>query len=154
MARWITERTVFSSGIEYYFRMRPLRLLKYLISGGIGLSVNLFAYGFFVEIMGTHYLMGSMLALSLSTVIGFVLQKFWTFEEPSRDRAGMQFVQYAALAVCDLGINTSLVFVLTGQLGLHYLVSQAVGAATVAVINFCIYHFIIFRPRGGGEAKG
>ncbi len=132
--------------------MLRMRIVKFIISGGIGLSVNLLTYRFLVESLGVHYLAGSMLSLALSTVVGFLLQKFWTFEEHSRERAPKQFALYTLLAICDLGINTGVVFILTGKLGLYYLLSQAIGAGLVATINFCAYHFVIFRKESGGEA--
>lgn len=123
-----------------------MRIVKFLITGAIGISVNLGVFHA-LYVFGVPYLAGSIAALLVSMVIGFILQKYWTFEDRAPERVHTQFALYAALALGNLALNTGIVYALIGRFGVHYLLAQAVGAATIAVDSFFAYHFFIFRPR-------
>ncbi len=130
-----------------------MRIIKFLITGAIGISVNLGVFHV-LYILGVPYLVGSMTGLLISMGVGFVLQKYWTFEEPSSERARSQFVQYALLALGNLALNTGIVYVLVDKLGMYYLLAQTIGAATIAIDSFFIYRAFIFKPHeGSSEAQ-
>lgn len=121
-----------------------LRIFKFLVAGGIGVSINLGLYEL-LYLAGVPYLLGSAIAVALSTIFGFLLQKYWTFEERTHMRAPTQFIQYGILALANIAVNTLIVYVLVGKLGVHYLVAQAIGAATVAIYSFFLYRLVIFK---------
>lgn len=134
--------------------MSVMRILKFLTTGIIGVSVNLGLF-YVLNIIGVPYLAGSAAAFLCALLVGFVLQKYWTFEDCAPGRLRSQFAQYAALALANLVLNTGVVYVLVGRFGVHYLFAQAVGAVLVAVDSFIAYHLFIFRrPQDSGEAAG
>lgn len=122
------------------------RIARYLATGGVGLVVNLGSYRLLVERFALPYLPGSMIAVSLSTITGFILQKYWTFAEHDHSRVPRQFLLYASLACWNLCLNTAIVFVLVEYTGAHYLFAQACGAGIVALSSFFIYRYYIFAP--------
>ncbi len=130
-----------------------MRVLKFLIAGGIGVSVNLGIFHI-LYVSGVPYLNGSAIAVSLSMVVSFLLQKNWTFENRTLEGAHTQFIQYAVLALGNLALNTGIVYVLIGKLEMFYLLAQAVAAATVATYSFFIYQLFIFKPRESGSKNG
>lgn len=134
--------------------MCAMRVLKFLITGMIGISVNLSVFHA-LYVLGVPYLAGSVAGLLISMVIGFLLQKYWTFWERTPERLRAQFALYAALALGNLALNTLIVYTLVGKLGVHYLIAQAIGAAFVAIDSFVTYHTFIFKRRqGSGGAAG
>ncbi len=124
-----------------------MRVFKFLISGSIGISVNLSIHWTLVELLGVHYLIGSMIALLSSLIVGFILQKYWTFEDRAHTRAPIQFSMYVGLALLDLGINSLVVYMLVEQLGIYYLLAQALGSGVIAISSFFIYREIIFKVK-------
>lgn len=130
-----------------------MRILKFLASGTIGVSVNLTIFHALYAI-GVPYLAGSALAFLVALVVGFLLQKYWTFEDCARESLRAQFALYAMLALGNLALNTGIVYALVGRFGMHYLVAQAIGAAIVAVESFFVYQLFIFRREqsSGGES--
>lgn len=131
-----------------------MRVLKFLASGTIGVSVNL---GLFhvLYVIGVPYLAGSAAAFLCALLAGFVLQKYWTFEDHAPERLRSQFVQYAALALANLALNTGVVYMLVERLSVHYLIAQAIGAILVAFDSFIVYHMFIFRrQQSSGGALG
>lgn len=124
-----------------------MRILRFLCSGAIGISVNLGTLHLLAGILGVYYLLASVIAISCSTVVGFLLQKYWTFEEHSATEAPRQFAMYAVLAITNIGINTGIVYGMTEILGFHYLVGQFVGAGVVAGMSYLVYRGFIFKKR-------
>jgi len=131
---------------------RFTKVVRYLGTGCVGLFVNLGSYHLLVAALGVPYLPGSMIAIALSTVVGFLLQKYWTFAERSRADAPRQFALYAGLALWNLALNTGIVFLLVEYAALHYLIAQAIGAGVVAVSSFFVYHYYIFAVQS--DASG
>lgn len=123
------------------------KVARYLMTGCVGLIVNLGSYHLLVAVFGVPYLVGSMIAIVLSTVVGFLLQKYWTFGERSHAAAPRQFALYAALALWNLGLNTLIVFALVEYFALHYLIAQAIGSGVLAVSSFLLYHHYVFAAR-------
>lgn len=121
------------------------RIFKFLCTGATGVTVNLTTLFLLADIFDMHYLAASIIAICVSTVVGFLLQKYWTFEEHSRDAAGKQFTLYVAVASLNILVNTLIVFTLVDFVGLHHLLAQFIGAGVVAVSSFIIYSKVIFR---------
>lgn len=121
------------------------RVLKYLASGCIGIVVNLGSLHILADIVGIHYLVSSVIAVSISTIVGFLLQKYWTFDARETQGTAGQFGLYVAVAVLNIALNTLIVFVLVDFFGFHHLPAQFVGAAIVAVSSYVIYKKIIFK---------
>ena len=120
-----------------------MRIFKFLATGAIGLSVNLGVFQI-LYVRGVPYLIGSMSALFIAMIVGFVLQKYWTFEERSPERTRIQFILYAALTLCNLGVNTLVVYLLVEYVNVYYLIAQAFGAGLVAFTSYLVYQHYIF----------
>lgn len=120
-----------------------MRIVRFLCTGAIGLSTNLGMFRL-LYILGVPYLVGSVAAFSVAMVVGFLLQKYWTFEERSRERAQTQFIQYALLTLGNLVLNTFLVYALVEYGHAHYLLAQAMGAGAIAILSYFVYRRYIF----------
>jgi dolichol-phosphate mannosyltransferase len=121
-----------------------MRIIKFLITGGIGLTVNLGTFRI-LEFFEVPYLAGSVGAFLLAMCTGFVLQKYWTFEDRSFERAHVQLALYAGLALVNLTVNTGIVYVLVAYASTHYLIAQTIGAGVVAIASYFFYKLYIFR---------
>jgi putative flippase GtrA len=75
------------------------------------------------------------------------MQKYWTFTEKSSTQTGKQFALYVAIAGVNIGANTLIVYILTGLLGLHYLIAQFIGASVVAIWSYFLYRHILFKSK-------
>ncbi len=125
-------------------RVNNSRILKFLITGGIGLTVNLGTYHT-LYVLGVPYLQGSIVALFIAIIVGFILQKYWTFDDRGSSRTSVQFMQYAAVALMNLVFNTAIVYALVDLAHVHYLIAQTIGAGLVAIASFFIYKKYVFK---------
>ncbi len=123
-----------------------MRILKFLLTGSIGLCVNLGMFHL-LYVLGMPYLAGSVTAFLVAMFVGFALQKYWTFEDRTLERAHTQLMLYGILALCNLAINTLIVYLLVEYADAHYLVAQVIGAGSVAVTSYFVYRLYIFRTR-------
>lgn len=122
-----------------------MRVIRFLTTGGIGITVNLGMYHLLVAYAGVHYLPGSVAAVTCSTIVGFLLQKFWTFREHTTETAHVQFALYTLVAIVNIALNTLIVYLLVDFLSVHYLLAQAAAGGIVALWSFFIYREIIFK---------
>ena len=123
-----------------------MRILRFGIAGLLGISVNLGVFHMLV-VLGMPYLMGSIVAFFIAMLVGFALQKYWTFEEHTHERARKQLMLYSMLALCNLGVNTLIVYLLVEYVSAHYLIAQTIGAGSVALTSYFIYRRYIFPKR-------
>ena len=88
--------------------------------------------------------MSSILAFLISYAVSFMMQKYWTFGDMSRDRIEMQVVAYLSVALINLCLNTLLMYAFVDLMHLHYMVSQFMTSILIAIESFLIYR-LIFR---------
>jgi putative flippase GtrA len=120
-----------------------MRVLKFLITGTVGLIVNLGVFHA-LYVFGVPYLTGSVTAFFIALAIGFILQKYWTFEDHTSEHVHTQFAFYTVLALGNLTFNTGIVYALVDRFGAHYLVAQTIGAGSVALASYFVYRRYIF----------
>jgi glycosyltransferase involved in cell wall biosynthesis len=120
-------------------------LLKYLFSGGTAAFVDLLALYLLTSVWHVHYLLSAIIAFIIAFFVSFSLQKFWTFEDKTKDRIHIQAFSYLLAGLTTLIINTILVYLFVHFIHLHYILAQIIASAIIAVINFVIYRFFIFK---------
>jgi len=126
-------------------------VLKFLIAGGFaGLTDLVFLYVFY-DLLDLNIVPSTSLAFILSFVVSFTLQKFWTFRNYNQALAFRQFLIYIINAVIGLNLNGWAMHALVNQYHVWYILAQIVVNLTLAIYNFIIYKFIIFRSSGHAD---
>ncbi len=125
-------------------RPAHMRIVRFVISGGLATAVNLGTLFTLTHFFGLWYLFSSILAFVASFFVSFTMQKFWTFGDMSRGRMHFQAFLYALVILFALGINTTLLYILVEYAHLHYLAAQFVSGIFIAFINYFSYK-VIFR---------
>ncbi len=121
------------------------RVFRFLFSGGTALGTDLVLLYIFTDIFGIWYLASAVAAFILAFSVSFVLQKFWTFGDHSREGIHMQMSLYFLVAVANLVLNTLLVYAFVERASMHYLLAQIVASALIAIESFFIYQRFIFQ---------
>lgn len=121
------------------------RLIRYAISGGTALALDLVLLYVFTDIFGWWYLWSTIVAFAIAIVVSFVLQKFWTFGDRATNRVHRQFALFIVIALGNLALNTYLMYVFVEYFGIPYLLSQIIAAGIIAVGSFFIYRRFIFN---------
>lgn len=121
------------------------KALRYLMSGGTAAAVNFLFLYIFTELFGVYYLVSVVLAFLIAVVVSFVLQKYWTFQDRSKDMMHKQAMVYVGVAICNTILNTFLVFVFVEYVHIHYMLGQFFSSGLIAFESFFIYKFFIFK---------
>ena len=127
-------------------------LFKFLVSGGSAAAVNIGTLYILTEYAHIHYLQSAVLSFSAAFFLGFFLQKFWTFKDTRKDAIHWQMIVYLGLALINLLVNTSLIYILVEYMHLWYVGAAMVSTALLAVNNFFIYKQVIFTAEGRSPA--
>jgi putative flippase GtrA len=127
------------------------QVFRFLLAGGIAFAVNIVVLYLFTDILGIYYLISTVWAFLISFGVSFLLQKFWTFQDGSRDRFHIQLPLYLGMQVANLGLNTVLMYAFVEYLHIWYLFSQVIIAAGIAVSSFYINKTYIFKLSAPGS---
>jgi len=129
-----------------YLYTRKVTIAKFVASGSTAAAVEFSLLYVLKEYAGLHYLISSSIAFCVAVVVGFTLQKFWTFENRELDRIQRQAIQYFALGLTNLGINAVLMYLLVENFHLWYMLAQVLACGMLACNNFLMYNLFIFKP--------
>lgn len=120
------------------------KVARYIVSGGSGAVVDLFCLYAFVEWFGIWYVLAAILAFIIAFFVSFSLQKFWTFKDMELNGIHVQATRYFIVSAANLAMNTLLMYLFVEIAGMHYLISQLITGAVLAVSSFFIYSKFVF----------
>ncbi len=123
------------------------KIARYLIAGGTAAFTDLALLYIFTDFVHIWYVISVVLAFIIAFGVSFGLQKFWTFRDNSMDKIHKQGFIYLFVAVVSLIVNTYAVYLLVSMLHIHYIISQIIVSAAIAVVNYFVYNKLIFRDR-------
>lgn len=129
-----------------FFTEKQWHLLRYLLSGGTAAAVLLLVLHVLVAWFGMYYLVASALAFSVSFCVSFLLQKFFTFRDHETERMHTQAALYLVVFLCNIAINTALMYTFVDIVGISYLISQVLTGGIIAMGSYFIYKHLIFAP--------
>jgi len=123
------------------------KLVKFIIAGGLSAFVNFAVLYFLTDIINVWYLASSVVAFILSFFVSFFLQKFWTFEDGSKDIIYRQLSIYLLIALLGLLFNTLFMYLLVDRLKLWYMLAQFFISGFIAICNFIAYKTFVFKKK-------
>ncbi|HEY4489351.1 MAG TPA: GtrA family protein [Candidatus Paceibacterota bacterium] len=123
------------------------KILRFFIAGTTSAVVNLSLLYLCVEYLHLHYIIAAICSYLGSLAFGFTLQKFWSFQDHRLNCIHFQLVEYVAVTVFNMSLNTGLMYLFVGVLGLWYILAQIISAALLAIISYSAYNGFIFTAK-------
>ena len=122
-------------------------LLAYLFSGGSAALVSLSILYFLTDILGWWYLASTVVAFCVAFMVSFLLQKYWTFRDTSKDDGHRQKMLYLFVALANLVLNTGLMYFFVDIVHIwgEHMIAQILTSAILAIESFFVYRAFIFR---------
>ncbi len=120
-------------------------IVRYIISGGTSAVINLGVLSFLYYVQNIYYLHAAIIAFVISFIFSLILQKFWTFEDHSRENVHIQVGKYLLSSLFGLSLNTLFLYILVDHLHFFVYVGQIIAGALVACITFFISRNLIFK---------
>ncbi|MFA5987833.1 MAG: GtrA family protein [Candidatus Paceibacterota bacterium] len=122
-----------------------IKVVKFVIAGGSAAVINLVCLYILTEFFGLWYLASSALSFLIAFGVSFVAQKYWTFQDGSRDGMGGQLFVYLLAQATNLFLNTLFMYILVDVFGLWYMLAQIIVGLSIAVGSFIVYNKFIFK---------
>lgn len=124
---------------------KVLLITRFVISGGLATATNLAVLAVLVHALHVWYVPASAFAFLVAFGVSFTLQKFWTFGDDRTHLLRRQAIIYFCIVLCNLVINTALVYAFVEYLRFMPLIAQALASLIVAFESFFAYRFLVFK---------
>jgi putative flippase GtrA/SAM-dependent methyltransferase len=128
-------------------KFKDSRIIRFIISGSIGAATDLLLLWFLTRIVGIWYLTSAVIAFVLSFIVSFFLQKLWTFKNREMGKIHIQASAYLLITLCNLCINTLLMYSFVQYFSFHYLIAQIFASVIVAIESFFAYRELVFKGK-------
>jgi len=144
--------------IKGQFKQEMIRILKYQLTGLVVTAVDFGVYFSLGAVFrgldnpGRSQHMAQFLSYTVAAVVGYALNRKWTFGSGAKF-FGAKLFQYILLNVVILLASLFVLSVSVDALGLHGtpvrdLLAKGIVSAATAVLNYCGIRFWIFRKPG------
>jgi dolichol-phosphate mannosyltransferase len=121
--------------------------IKYVLSGGTAALVHLSLLYSLTDIAGIWYIFSTSIAFIIAFIIGFVMQKFWTFRDNGGYKIKRQMGAYFSVGVFNLFLNAVGMYIIVDLWGMMYMMAQILVGIALAGESFLIYRYIIFEKK-------
>lgn len=108
---------------------------RYFMAAGIGLVIDFAGVIIAKEVFGLHYLLAVCTGFTLGLAVTYFLSNKFVFGKP-KDKTEKAFLLFGLIGIVGLGILNIIVWLLTGQFGVNYIVSKCIATIAVFLWNF------------------
>lgn len=118
-----------------------MKIFRYIISGGMATLTNLAFLFIFTDLFGVWYLLSAIISYIISFAVSFTMQKFWTFQDDSKEKIKSQAIIYIIVTTLNLSLNTLCIYLFV-EFGFHYLFAQILSSIIIAIESFFVYKYL------------
>lgn len=122
------------------------RVVRFLSAGGPGVLLYYLILYALTEFLGVWYMLSAIIAFLVQWSCTFLLQKFWTFQNPDTGNIRRQAGKYAFMAAGITISNLILLYGLVEYLKLWYLTAQVIATAVLTTISYFVTSRIFSDP--------
>ena len=98
--------------------------IRFCISGITGIVVWAISIYILKEYIKLWYLYSSMIAVAMSYLAGFIIQKYWVFENKGNEKIKKQFIVFILTSILFWGANTLFLYLFVNFLHLNDIFAQ------------------------------
>lgn len=111
------------------------QLIRYFFVAFVGLVVDFGTVIFTKEVLEFHYLLAAVTGFVFGLAVTFTLSNRFVFGVP-RGSQKKAFFLFGLIGLVGLLILSGLMFIMTGLIGLNYIISKTLATGVVFVWNF------------------
>lgn len=121
------------------------RVIRFVIAGSSVAITQIGLLYLLTEFLGFWYLISSLFSFIYALITSFLLQKYWAFKDNNKKNATLQFFKFVLVAIIGIFINIISMYFWVDIVGVWYVIGQFITGLIIALINFLIYKFFIFK---------
>ena len=130
-----------------------MKILRYLIVGGVAASVDIGFFFLFAKLAGFNYLVVAPLGFVLATWVNYQLSVRHVFRSGARFTRGREIFLVYVVSVIGLLINQAALFVLVDRLGAELMLAKFTATIMVFFWNYGTRNKYVFAPRPAKSLK-
>ena len=115
------------------------KVIRFIIAGSTAFGVNIIALFLLTEFVGLWYILSATIAFVTSLLVGFSMNKSWTFGDVTADDLHKKIFVYFSINIINLILNNSILYFLVETWGVWYLLAQALASSLIAFESFFLY---------------
>ena len=120
------------------------KFLKFCIVGSSGMIVDFGTTWLLKEKVRINKYFANSLGFILAATSNYFLNRFWTFQSENTQVA-TEYISFVLISIVGLGINNSVVYILTERVRLNFYLSKLFAVAVVTIWNFSMNCLITFN---------
>ncbi len=119
--------------------------LRYFAASALSLATDYMTLYLLASCLGLHYLLSAALAFVCGMGVIYVASIRWVFRHRAFSQQRLELLVFVLIGLAGLLLNLCLMWLATGVLGLHYLLSKSASAGVVFCFNFAVRRWVLFR---------
>jgi putative flippase GtrA len=120
---------------------------KYAAASAVALVVDTALLLLLTRYAGWYYLLAATVSFLAGATVAYVLSVRFVFHTHRLHSRGLEFTSFVLLGLVGVAINSLVLFVAVGRLGIDLLYAKAVAASFTFVANFALRRQLLFRTR-------
>jgi putative flippase GtrA len=120
------------------------QLIRYGFASALALAVDAALLWIGTSLVGINYLLSGALSFLAGLVVVYVLSVRWVFDHRTLADQKVEFIFFCIIGFAGLALNEIILFMLTGLLGINYMISKAVSVILVFTWNFLRRKALLF----------
>ena len=118
-----------------------IQFSKYIIIGGTSALCELMLFTIF-QIIGMSIFISNISSVIISTIINYLLNKFWAFK--SQTRSIKSLVLYIGLFIFNITFSSQFIVILS-NVGVKSIVAKFISMILINCWNFILYKKVVFK---------
>ena len=128
---------------EFFSASFLLKFIKFGIVGFSGVIVDFSITFVCKEYLKIQKYVANGIGFTIAATTNYFLNRIWTFES-TNPNVLMEFTRFFVIALIGLGINSAIVWAMSGRLKVNFYVSKLVATVVVTAWNFLINAYYTF----------
>ncbi|NQV01453.1 MAG: GtrA family protein [Bacteroidia bacterium] len=120
-----------------------LKFVKFGIVGFSGVIVDFSITFVCKEYLKIQKYIANAIGFTIAAITNYFLNRVWTFES-TNPNVILEFTRFFVIALIGLGINSTIVWAMTGKLKVNFYISKLVATIVVTAWNFLINAYYTF----------
>jgi putative flippase GtrA len=120
---------------------------KYAAASAVALVVDTALLLALTRYAGWYYLLAAAVSFLAGATVAYVLSVRFVFHAHRLHSRGLEFTSFVLLGLVGVALNSLVLFVAVGRLGIDLLYAKAVAAGFTFVANFALRRQLLFRAR-------
>lgn len=128
---------------EFFSGAFLLKFIKFCIVGFSGVFVDFGITFLFKEVFKVQKYISNAIGFTTAATTNYFLNRIWTFDSHNPNVAG-EFSRFFLIALIGLGINSLIIWAMSGKLKINFYLSKLVATIIVTAWNFLINAYFTF----------